>query len=159
MFCLFFSYDIILECWSSNPNDRPTFTALRAKFDNLITAQKDHNPYIDLEIDCHKPYYNPLLIATDDEEEENDSTSGISTESSSIPHGPCTVMRTRFGNISCEDLPRPISNPYVDAPTNHVRSLSMAFAETSDSGTSHIEFTHNLRTSELKGSMQLTEFV
>ena len=113
-----------------------------------------------MEIDCHKPYYNPLLATTDDEGDENDSTSGVSTESASSPLESCNVMRTRFGNISCEDLPRPVSNPYVDSPTNYVRSLSMAFAEATGDGTSHIEFTRNLRrTHELKGSVQLTEFV
>ncbi len=146
-------YDIILQCWDSNPNERPTFTSLRAKFDALITAQKDHNPYIDLEIDGQKSYYNPLL-ATDG---EDNSSSGISTESSSIQHDTCNAMRTRIGNISCEELPRPISNPYVDSPTNHVRSLSMAFAEASDSNT-HFGTPRDLRRS-LKGSLQLTEFV
>ena len=154
--CVLYSYEIILECWNSDPSVRPTFTSLRAKFDSLISAQKDHNPYIDLEIDSQKPYYNPLLAA-DDEDDGNDTSSGISTESSTDPLDSCNVMRTRFGNISCEDLPRPVSNPYVDSPTNHVRSLSMAFAEADSSG--RYEFTRDLRAPGLKGSLQLTEFV
>ena len=147
----------MLECWQTNPNERPTFTSLRAKFDALITAQKDHNPYIDLDIDCCKPYYNPLLN-TDDDSDEKDSSSGISTNSSSPPHESCSLVGPRFGNISSENLPRPVSNPYVDSPTNYVRSFSMGFTDMAENrfGNGNLDLSQS---HELKGSLQLTEII
>lgn len=121
-FCLHTnSYEIMLECWMVDPHDRPTFTSLRAKFDNLISAQQDHVPYIDLDIDSCKPYYTNLL-SSDDEEEKRSSfeASEVSTESSSLPHDiestRCDLKLPMIENVN-DDLPRPVSNAYVDTPT------------------------------------------
>ena len=58
------------QCWLVNPKDRPTFCELRASFDTLISSQKDHMPYIDLEIDSHKPYYNQTHSDSSDDEKK-----------------------------------------------------------------------------------------
>ena len=101
-----------------NPGDRPTFSLLRAKFDSLISAQKDHIPYIDLDIDCCKPYYNQLLNSDDDSEENRSSKeSELSTESSSLALDIDNSAGAFMRPISSEDLLRPISNTYVDSPT------------------------------------------
>jgi len=34
-------YEIMLECWNEDPQDRPTFSQLRTKFGSLILAGKD----------------------------------------------------------------------------------------------------------------------
>ena len=36
-----YSYEIMLDCWSENPADRPTFTQLRDKFDAIILAENN----------------------------------------------------------------------------------------------------------------------
>ena len=65
-----YRYEIMDHCWSVNPKDRPMFSELRASFDTLISAQKDHMPYIDLMIDSNKLYYNHLSTDSSDDEEE-----------------------------------------------------------------------------------------
>ena len=50
------SYDIMLGCWNGESKKRPTFTELRAKFDNMLLAERQ-DAYIDLQIDAEKPYY------------------------------------------------------------------------------------------------------
>ena len=121
---IIFSYEIMLQCWMASPQDRPTFATLRAKFDGLISAQKDHDPYIDLDIDSCKPYYSTLIESDDDEDEDsnNITTSTRSTECLSIAQDAesvagCECMRQMLEKNPAE-LPRPVANAYVDAPTS-----------------------------------------
>lgn len=53
----------MLMCWNEEPQRRPTFTELRAKFDAMLLAEKK-DPYIDLRIDNDKPYYRLDTMAT-----------------------------------------------------------------------------------------------
>lgn len=111
----------MLECWKSDPSERLSFTALRAKFDSLISGQQGHVPYIDLDIDDCKPYYT--TIDSDSEEKQASSDAGSLTSTDSISPLPREITSTRFDVIrpmldpSSEGLPRPIENPYVDTPT------------------------------------------
>ena len=100
----------------SDPHSRPTFSSLRAKFDNLISSQQGHVPYIDLDIDSCKPYYATLDNEFDDEQKRASSESSeVSTESSSLPR----VMDgyDMIRSNTTDELPRPVSNAYVDTPT------------------------------------------
>ena len=73
----YFRYQIMLHCWSVNPNERPSFTELREKFEGFI-GEKDG--YIDFEgIDEDNIYYKvPSFNSQGDEkkgeteEEENE---------------------------------------------------------------------------------------
>lgn len=66
---LMYRYAIMLECWQEEPGKRPTFSKLRARFDNMLLAEKKET-YIDLQIDASKPYYNPEL--SDDEPKQDE---------------------------------------------------------------------------------------
>ena len=46
----------MLACWNGEPQNRPTFTDLRSKFDAMLAAERK-DAYIDLRIDSDKPYY------------------------------------------------------------------------------------------------------
>ena len=46
----------MLACWNGEPQNRPTFTDLRSKFDAMLVAERK-DAYIDLRIDNDKPYY------------------------------------------------------------------------------------------------------
>lgn len=103
-----------------SPQERPTFSSLRAKFDGLISAQTDHDPYIDLDIDSCKPYYS-TLIDSDDEDDDDDSNN-ITTSTRSTD---CLSLPQDMESVGCEflleknpELPRPVANDndYVDLP-------------------------------------------
>lgn len=122
----------MLECWQEEPGKRPTFSKLRARFDNMLLAEKKET-YIDLQIDASKPYYNPEFV---DEETKQDEgllkvvksgkrTSHISTTSpfhikgvspshSTSSDVPVTLRRQRFPRSvspvpTAEKPPRPAS--------------------------------------------------
>lgn len=105
----------MLECWMVDPHNRPTFTSLRAKFDSLISSQQGHVPYIDLDIDSCKPYYAVVDNSDDEEKRASSESSEVSAESSSLPRvmDGYEVIRPN----TADDLPRPVSNTYVDTPT------------------------------------------
>ena len=111
----------MLECWKEDPASRLTFTALRAKFDGLISAQQDHTPYIDLDIDDCKPYY--ITIDSDSVGKQLGSDACSITSTDSISPLPRDISNVRYDIIrpmldaTNEGLPRPIENPYVDTPT------------------------------------------
>lgn len=109
------------QCWSVNPKDRPTFSELRANFDTLISAQKDHMPYIDLEIDTCKPYYNHLYSDSSDDDEEKALVAGANLGNADQPTLPIEIdslgykLAMRLENTS--NIPEPVMNAYVDTPT------------------------------------------
>ena len=53
----------MLMCWNEEPQKRPKFTELRAKFDAMLLAEKNE-AYIDLHIDSDQPYYRLDTMAT-----------------------------------------------------------------------------------------------
>ena len=53
----------MLACWNGEPQNRPTFTDLRSKFDAMLVAERK-DAYIDLRIDGDKPYYRLDTKAT-----------------------------------------------------------------------------------------------
>ena len=55
----------MLNCWTANPQDRPTFFQLRNKFSTLLQSTSG-NTYIVLEVDEDKNYYT---MAGEEEEE------------------------------------------------------------------------------------------
>lgn len=63
-------YNIMQQCWSAEPKERPNFSELRAKFDSLILAEKsDAESYIDLlKIDLRQPYYNIFPVDEGDDQ-------------------------------------------------------------------------------------------
>ena len=103
------------QCWVESPKQRPTFSKLRAKFDSLISTQKDHMPYIDLEIDSLKPHY--LTIPTDHEEDKGHSgeANGVSDFPREVDTLGYDYMRPLFDN-SHETMQRS-NNAYVETPT------------------------------------------
>lgn len=64
-----FRYDVMLQCWSEEPKERPNFSQVRATFDSLISAQQgDAVSYIDLmTLDLEQPYYSKLPTEDSDE--------------------------------------------------------------------------------------------
>ncbi|RMX40808.1 hypothetical protein pdam_00006541 [Pocillopora damicornis] len=63
-------YKMMRECWLENPFDRPTFTLIRERLEEMM--QKD-NPYLDLSVldesqDCYNvPSFNSLVDESEDE--------------------------------------------------------------------------------------------
>lgn len=109
------------ECWLTDPHSRLTFTALRAKFDSLISAQQGHTPYIDLDIDYCKPYYTSLVEDSDEDKEGSPTTS----EGDAPLEGRYDTICPMLENP--EALSRPIENPYVDTPTSKMTACEIRF--------------------------------
>ena len=105
------------QCWMVCPKDRPTFSELRTKFDSLISAQKDHMPYIDLDIDSHSPYYAHL--ASNSCGDDNGSLANLSNtdQPSSAREIGSIASSIPMGLEDTSKIPGPVSNPYVDTPT------------------------------------------
>ena len=91
----------MLECWQEHPNDRPTFSQLRNKFSTLLLANVD-DPYMVLEVDDAKAYYN---VTEEETSEQRESIGSNDSDSSLKKKGPPK---------------KPVwakpSNPYVDTP-------------------------------------------
>lgn len=113
-----FRYEIMLECWQEHPNDRPTFSQLRSKFSTLLLANVD-DPYMILEVDDAKPYYQ---VAEEETSEQRESVSSNDSDSSLKKKGPPK---------------KPVwakpSNPYVDTPAV-VKEVSITVEEDTPQG-------------------------
>ena len=56
-------YDIMQKCWHEVPEKRPTFTALKMMFAEML---QENSPYIQLDnINTHKAYYKSLHTLED----------------------------------------------------------------------------------------------
>ena len=101
VYVLCYRYEIMLECWQEHPNDRPTFSQLRNKFSTLLLANVD-DPYMVLEVDDAKAYYN---VTEEETSEQRESVGSNDSDSSLKKKGPPK---------------KPVwakpSNPYVDTP-------------------------------------------
>lgn len=92
----------MLECWQEHPGDRPTFSELRTKFSTLLLANVD-DPYMVLEVDDAKAYYN---VAEEESSEQRESASSNDSDSS---------LKKKKGPPKKPVWAKP-SNPYVDTP-------------------------------------------
>ena len=92
----------MLECWQEHPGDRPTFSQLRTKFSTLLLANVD-DPYMVLEVDDAKAYYN---ITEEESSEQRESVSSNDSDSS---------IKKKKGPPKKPVWAKP-SNPYVDTP-------------------------------------------
>ena len=95
-------YEIMLECWQEHPGDRPTFSQLRTKFSTLLLANVD-DPYMVLEVDDAKAYYN---VAEEETSEQRESVSSNDSDSS---------LKKKKGPPKKPVWAKP-SNPYVETP-------------------------------------------
>lgn len=103
----------MLECWQEHPNDRPTFSQLRNKFSTLLLANVD-DPYMVLEVDDAKAYYN---VAEEETSEQRESVSSTDSDSS---------IKKKKGPPKKPVWAKP-SNPYVDTPAV-TKELSVSVA-------------------------------
>ena len=92
----------MLECWQEHPGDRPTFSQLRTKFSTLLLANVD-DPYMVLEVDDAKAYYN---VAEEETSEQRESVSSNDSDSS---------IKKKKGPPKKPVWAKP-SNPYVETP-------------------------------------------
>lgn len=111
----------MLECWQEHPNDRPTFSQLRNKFSTLLLANVD-DPYMVLEVDDAKAYYN---VTEEETSEQRESISSNDSDSSLKKKGPPK---------------KPVwakpSNPYVDTPAlNKEMSVAVIVEEETQQAT------------------------
>ena len=92
----------MLECWQEHPGDRPTFSQLRTKFSALLLANVD-DPYMVLEVDDAKAYYN---VTEEESSEQRESVSSNDSDSS---------IKKKKGPPKKPVWAKP-SNPYVETP-------------------------------------------
>ena len=107
-----YSYDIMLMCWNEEPQGRPTFTELRAKFDTMLLAEKK-NPYIDLRIDNDKPYYRLDTMATIT---RNGLTLSPNPNRHSFTPSTSSGNGNKGGGYDCS--PKPLCTPTL-SPSHH----------------------------------------
>lgn len=69
----------MMLCWSYNSKERPTFSELKTKFDQLLSCEAE---YIVLSVDHSLPYYN--IIDEDLLSGEEDSASGRVSETINV---------------------------------------------------------------------------
>ena len=95
----------MLMCWNEQPQKRPKFTELRAKFDAMLLAERK-DAYIDLRIDNDKPYYRLDTMATV-------TANGLSLSPNPNRHSfiPSTGsgVNSRSGSKECS--PKPLHSP------------------------------------------------
>ena len=50
-FFFLLSYEVMKHCWCENPEDRPSFSQLRRRFDHFLGVYKqDHRSYIEITV-------------------------------------------------------------------------------------------------------------
>ena len=106
------------QCWVVNPKDRPTFGELRAKFDTLISAQKEDMPYIDLDIDSSNPYYDHLSLDSSDNDEASLTANVSKADQTNLASREIASLSSSLamGLDGTSNIPEPVPNPYVDTP-------------------------------------------
>eukprot|EP00795_Rhopilema_esculentum_P002628 gene2628-823_t len=69
-------YAVMKACWLTDPQQRPTFTDIKERFETLIS---EGTPYVEFDIDNKQPYYNvPSFVSL--EESTGDSLSDDADE-------------------------------------------------------------------------------
>ena len=105
---LLYSYLIMMQCWQTDPQDRPSFVDLRSKFDTMLSEQKNATElYIELSLDQKQPQPNP----NGDGNQEYPKNGNISELSTS--HFGGNGKKTTVIADQCTLVP---SNPYVEGP-------------------------------------------
>ena len=109
-------YELMLDCWSENSANRPTFTQLKDKFDALLLAE-NNSIYIQFgTIDTDTPTGYDHLEPPKKEEDHADDQSEISCSS-------VTLGDLSTSGYDVLEPPEPYShrhgsNPYVKTPKN-----------------------------------------
>ena len=78
---LFFSYIVMLECWSEDTHSRPSFSHLKSKFDLMLqlSATERDQPYIELSLDTNQYVYIPDGIDEDDDPNKGTFTKPVTS--------------------------------------------------------------------------------
>ena len=102
----------MLMCWNEEPQKRPKFTDLRARFDAMLLAERK-DAYIDLHIDTDKPYYRLDTMAT-----VAATTNGLhllspNPDRRSFNAAPCSMTGSKPNSKDCSPT-----------PTSHTPNLS-----------------------------------
>ena len=108
------SYDMMLDCWEEKPEDRPTFVALRKKFDGLLAKQKNAL-YIDLII-TEEVHDNDLKVEQLQNEHSNQK---FELKPSELKPGNMESSQKRNSNLYVE-------NPLFGSPDGSTHSLRSA---------------------------------
>ena len=66
LFFNFVRYQLMLNCWKEDPNERPTFESVTKSLENMML---EDTPYLDLEtLDESKSYYCCDQLSDDDDD-------------------------------------------------------------------------------------------
>lgn len=115
-------YDMMVECWLENPFDRPTFTLIRERLEEMM--QKD-NPYLDFSVlDESRDYYNvpsfnSLIEESEDEvfeKEEGDDSLKEDNDEMIILDKDQPMKDSNKNEIA--PLPKPTRFPPTEAENN-----------------------------------------
>jgi hypothetical protein len=98
----------MLMCWNEQPQKRPKFTELRAKFDAMLAAE-GKDAYIDLRIDNDKPYYRLDTTATVAAANGVRGLSPNPNRRSFMPISSGSPINSRSGSKECS--PNPLHTP------------------------------------------------
>ena len=102
------------RCWDEHPSRRPTFTALRSKFDAMLLAD-NKDEYIDLRIDHSKFYYQEFFPLVN---EDGCDKAGTSLNTA---HLSACAGRETFKSPSDFDI-SPSHKPLSDNSLDHTNS-------------------------------------
>ena len=108
-------------CWNEDPQKRPSFSELRAKFDAMLLAERN-DEYIDLRISDDKPYYMLDTSATLAAANRLHPSPGFAAGE----HG---ILLSQLASKECS--PQPLLTPHLSPSCkSHTSSASVHFSPT-----------------------------
>ena len=121
---------MMTDCWMENPGDRPNFTQIRERLEEMM--QKD-NPYLDFSVlDESRDYYNVPSFnslneeSADDELSDKESDELLKDESDDISIG--NEKPTEDSNKNeIAPFPKPIKSPEIDGGIDKVGMNKIEF--------------------------------